>query len=339
MRTIVIAILATLTLISMTLMKTGVNIYNINTGAILLALVIAYLVFCFGTVEPDEVAMMTVWGKPVKNLGKGVYFAPAGIVSVRKESGTIFQDELPADPEMIYRGEDKPPAGMYPPIRVKFGQPDPKDTALADDPYNVPMVAEVVPVVSWHITDAITFFQVMGTTANCRKQMADKAVEVFGNKFAKITPAKAALALGKTSKDLEKKLRGETIGWGIQIDDAFVKPIIFSHALNKAVESVGQAREAAKATVLTAEGEKKKRIEEATGAAEAVRLSAAAEKARLVSTGLAKTDASGNITELVPDANIRVQTEAIKDLGKVTGTLVLGNPNTMLGIPAKGGDK
>ncbi len=54
----------------------------------------------------------------------------------------------------------------------------------------------------------------------------------------------------------------------------------------------------------------------------------------LVDTGLAEVDSSGNITQLKPDANVRVSAEALKELSKVTGTLVLGDDVTkILNIP------
>lgn len=263
--------------------------------------------------------MMLEWGVPVGNIGPGWYFTPKGFASIKKEVGTIFQDELPADPEKIYREDGKVPDGMFPPIRIKFGQPrptegpsvDPMDVLLKDDPYNVAMVAEVVPVVSWHITDATTFFTVAGDVANCRKMMADKATGLFNIAFASVTPAKAILGLKKTSTKLKVKLEKETKSWGIEINDAYVKPFIFGHGLNKAVESVSISQQEAKA-----------RVHEEEGKAKSVRIAMAAEKERLIETGLAKTDASGTkITELVPNANTKVMAEAI---GKVTGTIVFG---------------
>jgi len=318
-------LLTILVIVGIKLTNTGMEIQGISVGPIILASTIAYLIFSFGIVRVEQVAMLTLFGDPIKNLEEGLYFAPAGIMSVRKEAGTVFQDELPADPEKIFRGDGNPPEGMFPPIRVKFGQPNPADTTLADDPYNVAMVAEVVPVTSWHITDAITFFKMMGSVANCRKIMADKATEVFGDNFAKVTPAKAMLGMTKTSKKLEKKLTTETSGWGIEITDAYVKPIIFSHPLNTAVVAVSVAREEAKAKVLTANGN-----------AKAVEIAAEAEKKRQLTTGLARADAHGNITELLPDANTRVRTEAIKKLAETKGTVVFGGIDTMLGVNQKG---
>lgn len=338
-RNIVFVVLLVLVAVGFFLMEMNIHTYGTNTGAVLLSLVASYLMFSFTIVNIDEASMMTEWGKPVGNKPAGWYFTPLGVVKIRKEKGTIFQDELPADPEKIYRGDGNPPDGMFPPIRVKFGQKNSADRALEEDPYNIPMVAEVVPVVSWHIDDATTFFRVMGDVGNCRKNMADKAVELFADKLAHMTPAKAALRLSKISQKLEIKLKAETATWGIVIDDAYIKPIIFAHELNDAVVKVKIADQNAKATVITAGAEKKKRIEEATGDAEAIKLKADADGHRLVVTGLAQTDGSGKITELNPDANVRVQAEALKELSKVTGTLVLGDATTMLGIGKKGGNQ
>jgi regulator of protease activity HflC (stomatin/prohibitin superfamily) len=338
-RVIVAVVLVVLVIISKKLMAREVNFHEINLGWVLLALVVAYLVLSFSTTKQDEIGMMTFFDRPIKNLkkGSGLYFAPIGIISVKKERGTVFQDELPADPEKIFRDDGKVPDKMFPPIRVKFGQPgptdipnpDPVDVALKDDPYNVAMVAEVVPVVSWHIEDAITFFGVMGSIENCRKILADKAIELFGEKFANITPAKAALTLNDTSRELEVVLKkeAETGGWGVMINDAYVKPIIFTHKLNDSVIGVSVAQQNAKA-----------KVHDAEGSAKTVKIAAKAEKKRLTTTGLAKTDKDGNITELVPDANVRINAEAIKELAKVTGTLVLGSNVTPV-INVQKGDK
>ncbi len=321
-----------LIVIGIVLIMVGVETYGVNTGIILLALVASYLVFSYTIVPVGKVGMMTVWGKPTgdETLAPTWYFTPLGIVSIRTEAGTVFQDELPADPEKIYRlpegakDDGKIPEGMFPPIRVKFGQPKKNDNPrLKDDPYNVAMVAEVVPVVSWRINNATMFFTVMGDVTNCRQILADKAVELFGDEFANITPAKAALTLNKTSEKLETMLKNEaqTKNWGIEIKDAYVKPFIFTHALNTSVIGVSIAQQNARAT-----------IHQAEGAAKAVEISAGAEKTRLIKTGLAKKDATGEIIELLPDAKTKASMDALRET-KI-GTLVLGGDptKTMLSI-------
>ncbi|MGH7250060.1 MAG: hypothetical protein ACREGC_03730, partial [Minisyncoccia bacterium] len=152
MRGVIGAFLAIVAFVCIKMMQTGTNIAGVSVGEVLLALTLAYLIFSLGKVNIGQVGVLLHFGKPVKNLEAGLYFAPAGIYTVEKELGTIFEDELPADPEKIFREDDKVPVpkGMFPPIRVKFGQPkDDDDEGLKQDPYNVAMVAEVVPFVLW----------------------------------------------------------------------------------------------------------------------------------------------------------------------------------------------
>src|ERR1035441_8996411 len=106
-----------------------------DVGIPLLGIVLSYLIWCFSTVKANEVAAMFIFNDPVGNIGPGLHFSPFGISSIWKERGTIIQDELPA-------------------IMVKFGQPNPADTDLIDDPYNIAVVMEVTPVVCWRINSA-----------------------------------------------------------------------------------------------------------------------------------------------------------------------------------------
>ncbi len=312
-------------------------------GWALLGLVIAYLIFSFTTILGTEVAAMYILGNPVRNMSPGFYFTPVGFTTVLRDSSNMFQDELPSNPENIFRTDDDKapiPAGKFPPIRIKFGQPqDDDDPRLKSDPYNIAMVAEVVPVVSWHIVDPIKFYKALGDVANCRKLIADKCVAVFGDEFANVTPAKAALNLKHTSQVLQERLEKEVEdgNWGIKINDAYVKPFIFSHGFNKAVVGVKIAEEEGKAKVITATAEKDAAIQTATGAAKSVELAAAAERNRLIQTGRAK-EKDGKITRLVPDPDIAAQTRAVSKLAELKGTLVLGSETpTMLGINNKKG--
>lgn len=104
------------------------------------------------------------------------------------------------------------------------------------------------------------------------------------------------------------------------------------------------AQQEGEAAVIKANLEGDARVATETKGAQAYALKQAAivawKKKFLVDTGLAKVDADGNITELVPDANTRVGAEAVKELAKLTGTLVLGGDlNTMLNIRKEGQPK
>lgn len=110
--------------------------------------------------------------------------------------------------------------------------------------------------------------------------------------------------------------------------------------LMEAVTNVEVAKEEGKALFEKSKGEADAEVERATGKKKATIEIAEGEaqafefkqkkivewkKKYLVETGLAKVDASGNITELVPDANTKVTSEALKELSKVTGTLVISD--------------
>ncbi len=57
-------------------------------------------------------------------------------------------------------------------------------------------------------------------------------------------------------------------------------------------------------------------------------------KKYLIDTGLAKVDTKGDIVELIPEANIKIGADAIKELASLTGTLVLdsGSLNKIFSI-------
>lgn len=256
--------------VSIILMLLKIKTKGINIGTVLLTLELCYTALSYGTVKIDEVGAMFFLDRPMKNLKKGPYIAFLGILSVKKERGTFFQDELPAEPEKIYRGDDKVPDGMFPPIRIKFGMPREDDTeSLKNDPYNVSIVADVVPVVAWRIANPIIFFEKMGTIENCRQILSDKAIAIFGDDLSQMTPAKALLELRKISQTLENELREAILKekWGIELKDAYLKPFNFSHPLNDAVVNVVKEGEYAKATKIKAAAEKQKRIDEGDGAA------------------------------------------------------------------------
>ena len=324
--TIILSILHLVSLASAVLL-------GFSWGYIAFALFFSYTIFSFGTLTPKEIGLLLFLGKPIRSLGAGLYFAPAFLFTVWKEIGTLFQDELPANPEKIFRGEpkEKTPEGMFPPIRILFGPPDPGEPEMNErlkGPYHSAMVAEATPVVSWRIYDPIKFFTMLGDVNNCRQHLTDKTVEVFNNNFSKMTPARALLKLEEIGKELQATLRkeAEENQWGILVKDAYVKPFGFSKHLNEAVIAVKVADQNAEAAKKDAEGK-----------GSAIERLAEAERKRLLKTGLAKKTGDEEI-ELQPTAADRVWSQAISDLKDVKGTVVLDPSKVILGIK-QGGDQ
>jgi regulator of protease activity HflC (stomatin/prohibitin superfamily) len=286
---------------------------GINIPILLLGIEVGLLFFSFGKVNTDEVAAMFYFGRPIGNLEPGWYFAPIFFYSVKKENGAFFQDELPAEPEDIFRGDGPTPEGKFPPIRIKFGMPrNDDDETLKNDPYNVSIVADVVPVVAWRITDPILFFTKMKTVENCRKILSDRAIAVCGDKLSTMTPAKALQNLRDISEELEKVLKASVVGWGIEIKDAFLKPFNFSHGLNDAVVGVVKADLKRQETIKESEGSRIKLINEGVGKADA-------EEKML----LARAKGESEIKKLILEVE-RINLEKVIKLGETdTGQLVL----------------
>ena len=234
---------------------------NWNWGLEMFLALVVYTLASFKMVSETEQGMRLLIGEPFDNVPSGLIFVPLWIFRLITETRLNIQDELPCDPEHIYRepkeGSDGViPEGMFPPIRMPFGPPEKGDGIPEDDPYNIRMVVEVVPVVTWKIDDLITFRTTIGSVKEARRQMEDEAVAMMTEAFAKITPAVALRKLPKYSEELKVAIETKVEDWGITIISAKIKPFNFSRSLNKAILGVPEATVAAKAAIITATGNK-----------------------------------------------------------------------------------
>lgn len=250
---------------------------------------ILYIVFSFKTIGPTELGAILFFGKPVKEVSSGLVFVPLGICKLQTETRLTIQDELPADPQYIYRGEDKVPEGMFPPIRIPFGFPKTAEELKKldikfppgmirrelvvppeDDPLNVRITAEVVPIIRWHIENYIQFLTTIGSRKEACSQMEDCTIAALTREFAKITPAVALANLGTYSFLLEGEIWERIEGWGINLKNAQIKAINFHRDLNSAIGTVPQEKLKAKTIIINADAvkEQERLLGEGKGAAE-----------------------------------------------------------------------
>lgn len=267
--------------------------WNWGLAAFLAQLFYALISFC--TVGPTELGVILFFGNPLREVSSGLVFVPFGICQLKTETRLTIQDELPADPQYIFRKEDveSVPPGFFPPIRIPFGFPrseedlrniiithfestgDTKKHKLdiippVDDPLNVRVTAEVVPIIRWKISDYVQFLITIGSREEARRQIEDCAIGSLTREFAKITPAVALANLGIYSFNLGEEIKKRIDGWGIELKSAQVKIINFHRELNAAIGGVSKAKLEAKAVVLAAEAikEKERLFGEGKGAAE-----------------------------------------------------------------------
>ncbi|MEK7555401.1 MAG: SPFH domain-containing protein [Patescibacteria group bacterium] len=193
--------------------------------------------------------------------------------------------------------------GYKPPIRVQFGWPgiklstkdldakinDPKaektkklyDTLnelianeeIKDDPLNIRMTAETPLVVRLRIRSLSEFLRIFGSIEKAIDQIQDIAVAMLNREFSKITPAVAQHNLGTFSELIKDEIveRIERIesdkksDRGIDIVTVLLRPFIYSHKLNEALQEPAKERAKKQATITVAEAQKRKDTLEGEG--------------------------------------------------------------------------
>jgi len=240
-------------------------------GTIVFYALLLYIAASLRIIGPTELGCRLLFGKPIGNVSSGLTLVPLGIFELVLETRLVIQDELPAEPEKIYRGstgdefgktvpKELQELGMKPPIRVTFSDRN-KESELEligeEDPYDRRLTAEVVPVVRWKIENFKTFLETIGSIEGekgARKQMEDSCVKTFTELLTKVTPAVALRRIKKYSADLQTELETLTDSWGIKIENAQIKAINFSQTLNAAVQDVVVQERKKRANILEGEG-------------------------------------------------------------------------------------
>ncbi len=258
-------------------------------GVIIFGLHAWYTIKSLESVELGDQGVLLIYGKYIRDVKPGFVYIPCwppGLCELVVETTSNIDDELPADPELIYHGDPVRegdgtiPDGKFAPIRITFAPPPPGNKPLtvtdengviitipADDPYNRRLTAEVAMPFSWQITNLRKFIETIGTTEKAKRLMGDTAVAIFNSEFARMTPAQAMINLEKVSvmvKEALQKLMDDN-DWGAKVVITRIKPFGFSHPLNEAVNNVPIAEQAAKSVIIASEGEMKASINKGIG--------------------------------------------------------------------------
>ena len=241
---------------------------NYGIGTIVVYSLLLYSAASLRIVGPKEQGSVLLAGRPWFNVSSGLVIVPLLICWLVTETKLVIQDELPAEPEKIYRGSEKDPdgvsmppelqaIGMRPPIRVTFSGRNAEsklEKIDKDDPYDRRLTEEVVPVIRWKIDNLTTFIQVIGSVDEARKQMEDTCVKTFTEHLTKVSPAVTLLRIERYSTELQKAIETLVSGWGVHIENAQIKALRFSKALNTAVQNVVVQERNKKASILEGEG-------------------------------------------------------------------------------------
>ena len=100
-----------------------------NPMSAIFFLTLFHFMASFRIVRVTELGAVLFFGRELHQVSSGLRFVPWLVCELKKEQRTVFEDELPADPEKIYRSKlgepDFVPAellekGYRPPLRVTF---------------------------------------------------------------------------------------------------------------------------------------------------------------------------------------------------------------------------
>ncbi|MDD2657545.1 MAG: SPFH domain-containing protein [Candidatus Pacebacteria bacterium] len=241
-----------------------------SRGTIMIYALLLYTAASLRIIGPTELGCRLFFGKPIDNVSSGLTFVPLWVCELETETRLVIQDELPTEPDKIYRGGDGDEfgrtvpkelqaLGWKPPIRITFSGHNaesevPELMIGKEDPYDTRLTAEVVPVIRWKIDDFVDFLKTIGSVESARKQMEDTCVKTFTELLTKISPAVALLRIKKYSEDLQKEIETLVDTWGIRIDSAQIKAINFSQTLNAAVQGVVVQERKKAASILEGQG-------------------------------------------------------------------------------------
>lgn len=237
-------------------------------GTVMFYALLLYTAASLRIVGPTKLGCRLFFGRPIGNVSSGLVFVPLWICTLVTETRLVIQDEIPAEPDKIYRGSEGDPEGstvppelqalgMRPPIRVTFSDRNAESEAEGikeDDPYDRRLTEEIVPVIRWKIDDFVVFLKTIGSIESARKQMEDTCVKIFTEELTKVSPAVALRRIHKYSDALQVEIKTLVELWGIKIENAQIKAIRFSKTLNAAVQNVVVQERKKVANILEGEG-------------------------------------------------------------------------------------
>ena len=229
---------------------------ELNMGATLFMLLLTYtlLSLLLKSVGTTEVGVKKFFGRILYEVPSGIAFIPLGLCELQTDPKTVVSMEIPADPEKIFRNEDKEkvPEGMFPPIRITFN----KD-ATGKDPLNARVTAEVVPIIRFRIGSYSKFLSTVGSLEAVRGQVTDFTVAFLFEELPKISVAAAMQQAEVYNAKFLELVKSRIEQWGLEVDDAKIKVINLHHALNQAIGEIAKEQAAAEAADATKEKERK----------------------------------------------------------------------------------
>lgn len=237
----------------------------VNLGVIALILQALYTLASLRIIGPEEIGARIFFGRPLNNLRSGLTFVPLFLFSLVRASKSVIHQEIPTDPEHIWRGDtaltqQQIDEGFRPPIRVTF-----RGKKGSNEPLEQELTSEVIPVVRWYIIDLCSFISRIVTIMRAKTQIEDVAVGFCTKQLVQKTLREAINTMHDLGKELQDEIEDLVHDWGVRVDRAFFKQLPLAHKLNIAIQRASLRIGVAKGVVAEAKGTKRKLILEGEG--------------------------------------------------------------------------
>lgn len=267
--------------------KLGIHIgdWTLYYGFLLSLPLVAYIVASYRRVQTYEVGGVMVLEKPAKELEPGWHFVPLWLAELHTYPIGRLQKQYPAEPELIFKGEDNLPLppGMVREIRVTTAAPK-AATPGTDDVLNVQKVISVTFFVVYRIANRRFFdfyTKIPGESWPEKREyierlIRDSAETDIVEKVSNYTLGEVLSQITTINTELKKCVQENVESFGIEIIDVKMQNPDISRDLATALNEIPIANARAKATVTNAEAAAHATKVTAQADAEAIEVKAAA---------------------------------------------------------------
>lgn len=269
----------------------GLDVGGISVGAVTGTAVALWTGLSLRTFANTEYGTVFFFGRPSFVVsGGGLKLIPRGLFSVKLEPASVFQIELPGEPEDVQKTSDKEPLHVVEvkvdgkvvtktkvrPIRITTKRPTGGDLK---DPLNTQLTIEPSFWFRWRIVNPLLYQLQIGSPEEAAKQLRDLGETILTEKITQLTPVELTTGFTALLNDFRTACAVEVDKWGIEVAESGLNPIDYGKDIAVVLDNIGIE----KGNVAVAESK-----------AEQTRIKAAAERDRLAEEGRGRGIATEN---------------------------------------------
>lgn len=247
---------------------------EISLRTLIIGVALLWSALSIRVVHADEIGAVFLYGKPTISVSPGPKFLLAGVFQLDIFPAEVMQNQFPEEPELIQKTEDEVPLAevrvvcadgsthtrlKVRPIRITTRRPRGKNGTTGAESTEVDildsqMTVEFTYWVRWRITDPFAFIIATGgQKQEAVRQMRDSGESSLNEEVTQKTPSELISEFDNIQKALQKRIRDDVEGWGIEIVGTGLTNPDFNHKVAKALRDIPVAKANAVVTVTNAD--------------------------------------------------------------------------------------